>query len=443
MQRKRYAQVGLGSRSELYWQAITGQYRDSAELVGVCDINPGRVELCRHKLAKRGYGLIPGYTADKFDQMLAEQKPDAVIVTTVDCFHDEYICRAMNAGCDVITEKPLTINAEKCQRIIDTVQRSGRKLRVTFNYRCAPPRSQVKELLGQGVIGRILAVDFEWNLDLRHGADYYRRWHRNKVNSGGLLVHKATHHFDLVNWWICSRPETVSAWGQRVFYRPQTPETLGLTRRTERCHTCPHRPDGSCMFTLDLAAKPSLKSLYLEQEKYDGYYRDRCVFSPEIDIEDAMTVMVRYTNGVQMSYSLTSFVPWEGYRITFTGERGRLEHQIVETSYMSGEGTVPGETVGEQSFIRIFPQFSAPYSVPLQTARGGHGGGDSAMLEDIFAPNSPPDPLGRAAGLAEGAWSVLTGIAANISIAGGGKPVAAASLVHGLGEVEWATNQKS
>ena len=50
-----------------------------------------------------------------------------------------------------------------------------------------------------GVIGNVVSVDFHWLLDTRHGADYFRRWHRNKRNSGGLLVHKATHHFDLVN----------------------------------------------------------------------------------------------------------------------------------------------------------------------------------------------------------------------------------------------------
>ena len=46
----------------------------------------------------------------------------------------------------------------------------------------------------------------EWLLDTRHGADYFRRWHRNKNNSGGLMVHKATHHFDLVNWWMIPTP---------------------------------------------------------------------------------------------------------------------------------------------------------------------------------------------------------------------------------------------
>src|SRR5882757_4265875 len=121
-------------------------------------------------------------------------KPDFVIVTTVDATHNDYIIRAMTAGCDVITEKPLTTTAEKCQQILDAGKRTGRRCRVTFNYRYSPPRSQVKDILMSGEIGDVLSVDFHWLLNTHHGADYFRRWHSQKANSGGLMVHKATLH---------------------------------------------------------------------------------------------------------------------------------------------------------------------------------------------------------------------------------------------------------
>jgi predicted dehydrogenase len=433
MSKRRYAQVGIGSRSGMYTRALTETYADSCELVGLCDVNPGRVELRRGELAEKGVD-VPGYGAEDFDRMVAETTPDAVIVTTKDCFHDTYICRAMELGCDAITEKPMTTDAEKCRRIVDTVARTGKNLRVTFNYRYSPARSQVRELLVDGTIGTILSVDFSWNLDTSHGADYYRRWHRNKANSGGLMVHKATHHFDLVNWWIDSTPETVAALGRRAFYLPATADALGLGRRTERCHTCPHKDDGSCRFALDLAGKEKLRRLYLDQEHHDGYFRDRCVFSDEIDIEDSMNLVVRYRSGVHMAYCLNSFLPWEGYRIAFNGDRGRLEAQARESVYISGDGTTPGETLLEASYIRVFPHFADPYDVPIRKGKGGHGGGDSPLLADLFAPEAPDDALGRAAGLADGAWSILTGVAANRSMADGGRPVRVPDLVPGLPE---------
>ena len=112
----------------------------------------------------------------------------------IDRTHHLYIIRAMELDRDVITGKPLTIDVEKCRAILDAVNRTGRKPTVTFNYRYAPIRAKVKELLIAGAIGDVKSVHFEWLLDTNHGADYFRRWHREKRNSGGLMVYKSTDH---------------------------------------------------------------------------------------------------------------------------------------------------------------------------------------------------------------------------------------------------------
>jgi predicted dehydrogenase len=431
---KRYAHVGLGSRAQLYLRAIAETYRDVAQLVGLCDHNEGRLRLAQGWARDQGIE-VPAYGADDFDRMIAETHPDAVIVTTVDSTHDHYICRAMELGCDVITEKPMTTDEHKCQRILDAQKKTGRRCTVTFNYRYSPPRTQVKDLLMSGVIGNIVSVDFHWLLDTRHGADYYRRWHRNKRNSGGLLVHKATHHFDLVNWWLSTVPEQVYASGARNFYRPETAERYGLTQRTERCLDC---PDGErCSFHLDLREYPALKSLYLENEKYDGYFRDRCVFGADIDIEDTMQLVVNYRSGATMSYSLHSFMPWEGYVVYFNGTRGRLEHVTQETIYISGDGSVPGEIVPEGTKITIFPHFHPAYGVEIWRAEGGHGGADPIMVKDVLDPDAAEDKYKRAADQRAGSWSILTGVAANRSIERG-RAVRIDELVHGLDEPDYA-----
>jgi predicted dehydrogenase len=253
-------------------------------------------------------------------------------------------------------------------------------------------------------------------LDTYHGADYYRRWHRNKINSGGLMVHKATHHFDIINWWLSTVPESVFAVGQRRFYTPHQADRYGLTNRGERCYGCPEAD--RCPFFLDLR-HPSLKALYLDQEDNDGYYRDRCVFSAEIDIEDTMNLLVNYRNGVKMSYSLNSFVPWEGYLAIFNGTKGRIEHKCEETVYISGDGSVPGALKGEGTTIKVFPHFAQGYSLDIWKAEGGHGGGDAPLLKDIFQPDPTQDKYLRAADHRGGAYSILTGIAANQSMATG------------------------
>ena len=337
--KKTFVQVGLGSRSMMYHNAIINKYQDYCSMLAVCDINPGRIKL-RQDWCKTLNNDVKGYESKDFDQMVSEVKPDVVIVTTKDSYHDFYICRAMELGCDVITEKPMTTTAEKCQRILDTIHETKRSLRVTFNYRYSPPRTQIKDLLMSGIIGDLLSVDFHWMLDTSHGADYFRRWHRNKENSGGLMVHKATHHFDLVNWWLSSVPVSVFASGQRRFYTPKQAEFYGLHNRSERCLDCAE--SSHCRFYLNLREIENLKRLYLDNESYDGYYRDQCVFSEKIDIEDSMNLVVEYENGVKMSYSLNAFMPWEGYMISFNGTKGRIEHRCEESVYISGDGSVPG-----------------------------------------------------------------------------------------------------
>ena len=415
-QKKRYAQVGLGGRSRMYTKAITGAYADQAKVVGFCDVNQARMDYANSVCFPDG-PAVPTYAADDFDRMISEQKPDVVIVTTMDSAHDRYICRAMELGCDVVTEKPMTTDEQKCRKILRTVSETGRSLRVTFNYRYSPPRSQVREIIASGAIGDVYSVDFSWMLDTRHGADYFRRWHRQRKNSGSLLVHKATHHFDLVNWWINDAPEEVFAHASRRYYIPERADLLGLEGHGERCHGCAAAE--KCPFHLDMEANEGMKAMYLDCEHDDGYFRDRCVFSPDIDIWDNMSLSVRYQGGAILNYMLHGYSPYEGYRIVFNGSKGRLEHAACESTYISGDGTVPGELERHNVTITLIPEFSKPQAIEVRTASGGHGGGDSPLQADIFDPDPPEDPLKRAAGHRDGAYSILVGVAAYHSIDSG------------------------
>ncbi len=428
--RKRYAIVGVGGRSAMYQTAINQTFAGEAELVGCCDLNLGRLKLAQRNALGAGRPEPRIYDATDFDRMLDQTRPDVVIVTTVDGFHHQYLCRAMERGVDVMTEKPMTVDAQKCQQVLDAQRKSGRRCTVTFNYRYSPPRTQVKELLMSGVIGDVLSADFHWMLNTQHGADYFRRWHSQKRFSGGLMVHKATHHFDLMNWWLSAVPVSVHATGKREFYTPQMAKRLGLASHHERCHTCPEKE--RCGFELSLSGNAKLKELYLDNEQYDGYFRDRCVFRPDIDIEDTMNVLVTYDSGVTLSYSLNAFNAWEGYLVVFNGTRGRLEHKIEEKVYVSGDGSVPGSIQAGGVSTRVFPLRAPAYAVQVWEGQGGHGGGDDLMLRDLFLPEREPDKYLHAADQRAGAYSILTGIAANLGIASG-QPVKIADLAQNIG----------
>jgi len=403
-ERKRYAIVGLGSRSRMYTTALLKDYPDRGALVALCDSNQTRMDYTNQYYKETiGAAPAPTYKPERFDQMIKEQDVNCLIVTSIDRTHDRYIIRAMELGCDAITEKPMTIDAPRCQAIIDAVKATGRQLKVTFNYRYAPRNSKVKELLQAGVIGKVLSVHFEWLLDTVHGADYFRRWHRDKRNSGGLMVHKASHHFDLVNWWLAAVPETVVGFGDLRFYGRENAEERG-------------EPGGG-PWAIDLAGDETLKALYVDGRHEDGYRRDQDVFADGISIEDDMAVLVRYDTGATLSYHLTAYSPWEGYRVMLNGTRGRLELDVVERSDEPGSERLTVQRLWEPA-----------RTVPIEGGDGGHGGGDARLLDDLFEGQREPDPLGRAAGHLDGARAMLVGAAANRSFATG-NPVRIADLL--------------
>ncbi len=403
--RTRVALVGTGIRCLSLWGAeLKRSYADVVAIVGLCDINRGRVEFARTHL-----GLDCPTFVD-FDEMVGETRPDKVLVTTVDSTHDRFIIAGMEAGLDVITEKPLTTDETKCQAILDAHERTGRPLTVTHNYRYSPQRRRMKELLQQERIGRITSVDFHWYLDVFHGADYFRRWHGKERFSGTLFVHKACHHFDLLNWWLDSEPERVYAQGALDHYGPKH------EFRSSRCRGCPHRE--RCSFFWDIEKSPLLFDLYVRNESHDGYLRDGCVFSEEIDIYDKMAAQIGYANGVQVSYSCTTYSPYEGYRIAFNGTRGRLEAWIQERQPW------PMESFDE---FRVTDNFGDTELIRIPHASGGHGGGDTLMMDRIFRDPGGADPYHQAAGLREGAMAVILGIAARKSVKTG-EPVSIASL---------------
>jgi predicted dehydrogenase len=204
----------------MYLDAMAGEHRDDAELVGLVEPNPGRLEVHLGWLSQAGLdvdGIITG-NPDALERILSETHADRVIITSPDYTHAELIVRSLDAGADVVVEKPLTINPESTRLIAEAAERTGRQVVVTHNYRYSPRNSALKELIKSGSIGTPLSITFEWVLDTAHGADYFRRWHRDKANSGGLLIHKASHHFDLVNWWLSDSPEQVYARGGVKFY---------------------------------------------------------------------------------------------------------------------------------------------------------------------------------------------------------------------------------
>lgn len=434
---QKYAIVGTGVRSAFWYGAIIKDFPTTAKLVAVCDINQTRMNVANDRIAGLGGTRVPTYQADEFDKMVAETKPDHVIVTTIDRVHHKYCIRAMELGCNAITEKPMTIDQDKLQSMVDSVHQTGREVRVAFNYRYAPHNTKIRELIANGTIGEVTSTHFDWILDTQHGGDFFRRWHRSKLNSGGLLLHKSIHHFDLMNFWLNTEPETVYCMGDLRFYGRENAEKRGVTKFYHRTHGSENAKGDP--FALYLENSAQLKSLYLDAEHEDGYFRDMSVFGDGISIEDDLSMMVKYKNRAVMTYNTYAYAPYEGFRCVFNGTKGRIEINVVEGQYIPGGERVTNDEPSpvEAKYIQggvakktitVHPMFDEPYSVPIPEGKGGHGGGDPVMLDDVFG-GRKADKFNRASFIREGANAVLVGIGGNMSMRTG-EPIKIQDLVH-------------
>lgn len=417
----RVALVGTGIRGITFWgRTIRERYGDILEFVGLCDINPGRLEY-----GKRFIGAdCPTFT--DFDKMMDDTNPDMLIVTTVDATHHTFIIKGLERGINVLTEKPMTTDEIKCQQILDAEKKSEGQLIVGFNYRYSPHHTKLKEMLANNRVGRITSVDFDWFLNVYHGASYFRRWHGIKASGGTLLVHKSTHHFDLLNWWLDSDPVEVYAKGALEHYGSNN------NFRGNKCRTCPHQDN--CDFYWDITENETYMDLYVAHEHHDGYIRDNCLWRHEIDIYDKMSVQIKYANDVQVNYSLTTYSPYEGMKIAFNGFNGRVDawHGIPwREQEKSNQAELHTEEMSQNEIdeatdyeeIMVMDNFSEqPELIKVFQESGGHGGGDIRLQNQILRNTEMEDPLNHTAGSRDGAMSALIGIAARKSIESG-KPV--------------------
>ena len=417
---KQCAIIGTGSRGcHSFLRGLNAELKGQAELVGLYDINPERARVANQLAGTQ----VPVFAS--YDELIAKARPNTLIVTSTDATHAEYVVKGIKAGLDVYSEKPLCTTFEQVQAIRAAAAAPGAGCgRVTHNMRFFSNNRSMKQAIVDGKIGDILQVRFTETLDRFHGADYFRRWHRRMINSGGLALQKASHHFDLVNWFVDSKPAFLSARGRLGYYGKNGPF------RGPRCSACEHA--AKCPRYADVFANSGQKMLYKDVETVDGYIRDACVFGEEIDIYDTIHAAVTYENGVELSYSLNAYAEYEGAQISVEGTLGCIDQETrTDTGWAVGhkghatKNSLAADGIGPDTRDSLVfypaPEIGGErQNITPPTESGGHGGSDPLLRRMLFGQNPPPDPLGMVADLEKGIQAVLIGIAVNESIRLGG-----------------------
>jgi predicted dehydrogenase len=333
MSNLRIGVVGMGNRAGLARAAQEPEM--GADVVLAADIT----ERGRDR-AKELFGADIATTADyreMFDAGL-----DAVILTTPDFAHEDEAVEFLKAGVSVYVEKPLAITIEGCDRVLAAAQESGTRLYVGHNMRHMPVVLQMRELITSGAIGEVKAV---W---CRHfvgngGEFYYKTWHADRTKSTSLLLQKGAHDIDVIHWLAGGYTRRVSAMGALTVYGD-----------------IKDRRDNSDRLMKD----------WLSYNWPPSTLRD---LNPVVDVEDLSMLTMALDNGVYATYEQCHFTPdyWRNY--TVIGTEGRIENfgDMGEGVIRLWNKRTDYNPDGDKSF-------------PIQTAQGGHGGADSAIMAEFL-----------------------------------------------------------
>ena len=199
----RIAIVGTGGISALHCKAYLS-FPERCRIVALCDTVPGKAEEARRKFHLDGVRVYGSHR-----EMLRESY-DLVSICTPPFTHAQIAAECLDAGCNVLVEKPMAASLEECDRMIEAERRSGKLLGVVAQNRFTDPCWKLKRVVESGEAGKVLfaRVDSFW----WRGHCYYDLWWRGawKTEGGGCTLNHAVHHIDMLNWFL-GRPESVTA----------------------------------------------------------------------------------------------------------------------------------------------------------------------------------------------------------------------------------------
>jgi predicted dehydrogenase len=195
MTKLRVGIVGLGFIGKGKHLPGLAAHSDLCEVVGFCDF-----ELDRAEKAKELYGSADAYTTTDYTQLLADPSIDVIHVCTWNVSHADITCAALEAGKHVLCEKPMAITGADARRMVETAERTGKKLSVGFQNRFRPENQFLHKAIGEGRLGEIYAA--QAHAVRRRGVPTWGVFTDKEKQGGGPLIDLGGHAIDLALWYM-------------------------------------------------------------------------------------------------------------------------------------------------------------------------------------------------------------------------------------------------
>lgn len=357
--------IGAGHRGNIYAEYAI-ENPDEMKVVAVADINTKR----RNNIKKR-HNIPDDFTFNQWQDVFAQPKfADAVIISTPDNLHTAPCLAALDAGYDILLEKPIAPTEKECRQILHKVQSGNNIVGICHVLRYSPYFRELKEILDAGLIGNIISIQHMEPIEQVHMSHSYVRgkW-RNSKTATPILLAKSSHDTDIIRWLVNSPVKDVHCFGNLKWFTNRNAPEGSTDRCTDGC-----RVESSCPYSALQIYLRDKKRLYVfdmpeERYKWDDFILEklkttdygRCVYKMDNDQPDHLTVNMLFENGVTAAFSMEAHVSYEGRRTRIMGSKGDIVGNM-------------------ESFIMT--NFKTRKQTSWKMKTDAHGGGDHRLVKD-------------------------------------------------------------
>jgi predicted dehydrogenase len=373
--------VGAGHRGLLY-ASYAKQHPDEFQVIGVADPDPVRRERAREL-----FGFPEANSFATAADLAARGKiADTVINGTMDADHVPTTLPLLEAGYDVLLEKPICPTKDELLTLLQTTRRTGRQVAVGHVLRHAPFYADIRRRVADGEIGDLVTINTTERVSYHHMVSCFVRgkW-RNKATSNPMLMSKCCHDLDLIAWMKSGvRPMQVASFGGLMHFRPEYAPAGSGTRCTVDC-------------AIERECDYSARKHYLEQNLWGTYIwhcleylgdpteedklkslstdnpHGRCVWQCDNDVVDHQSVIAQFADGSVAAHTLTTGTAKPCRTIHLVGTKGEIEGSVEDGAFVVRFPDVrPGHEYTETP-------------VDLNVSMDMHGGGDLRLVGDFLA----------------------------------------------------------
>jgi len=329
---------------------------DGLEIRGLFDPDPRSIEKALEALPN------DPTVYDDYHALVASGEIDWVMIASWNCFHAEQTVAAFEAGKHVFCQKPLATTLEECAQMHRAWKASGKMFNIGLTLRYSPHYRKIRQLIEEGILGRMLSMEFNETIDFNHGGYIMGDWRRLRKYAGTHLLEKCCHDIDLANWMVGADAARVASFGGLDFFLPENEhhvERLGTNDRGRKAYST------------------------------WGGLIDENPFTSDKDIIDNQVAIIEYANGVRACFHANCNAGITERRMYILGTEGAIRANVLT-------GAIETRRIG----------FGTVIEDAATDASGGHGGGDMVLageLADSMLRESPPS-----VGLIEGLKSSVT-----------------------------------